>query len=133
MICLNAGSFSACRREINKLFPRDRMALRYFSGSKLSPWKAPSSSNKVRLMTRMFSSGVFITLSFRAERSEVEAATQRTQSARPGFQSRRNADGVAAGSLDFARDDRTHQTEYVTPSCGPNRFRLGLGSVCPPL
>src|SRR5438552_19191959 len=57
MICLNAWSLSACERGIKKLFPRNRIALRYFSGSKLSPWKAPSSSNKLRLMTKMFSLG----------------------------------------------------------------------------
>src|SRR5580765_1747540 len=38
--------------------------------------------------------------------SEVEAATQRTKSARPGFQSRGTIKGNIAGCLDFARHDK---------------------------
>src|SRR5437899_1285509 len=30
-------------------------------------------------------------------------------------------------------DMTENQKEYVTHTCGPNRLRLGLGSVCPPL
>src|SRR5438046_9487863 len=44
--------------------------------------------------------------SFRAPKVfGVEAATQRTKSVRPGFQSRRETQDKATGSLDFARDD----------------------------
>jgi hypothetical protein len=37
--------------------------------------------------------------------SVVEAATQRTKSARPGFQPRGEALGTFTGSFDFAQDD----------------------------
>src|ERR1700758_3566362 len=46
-----------------------------------------------------------IARSFRVERGEVEAATQRTESARPGFPSRGITWKIATGFLDFARND----------------------------
>src|SRR5262245_30325038 len=93
MICLYAGLISASARGRKKLFPRDRNAPRYCCGSNLRPWKAPSSSNKLRRTTSTFSFGTLMNLSFRAERSEVE-------------ESRCNAHSFAAGCLDFAQHDK---------------------------
>src|ERR1043166_1339114 len=43
----------------------------------------------------------------------VEAATQPPQAARPGFSSRRNTDGRAAGFLDSARDDLNGMIRHI--------------------
>src|SRR6266446_5291807 len=61
---------------MKELFPCDRIGFKYFSGSKLSPWKLPNSSNKLRLITRTFSTGGFMNVSFRVESVRLATLAQ---------------------------------------------------------
>src|ERR1700747_349753 len=107
MICFCVGSFSACERGRKKLFPRESSAVRYFCVSKFRPWKFPSRSKRVRLITRTFSlDGFIVKLSpLRPLTEGIRLATLAQFKVRGIGASRHDGDDFAMGCLDFIRHD----------------------------